>query len=81
MGCYDTVHFRCPSCGSPQSQQTKAGGCDLHNYDIHTAPLGLLSSLEPQDCEGCNQAIHFSERHLYLPYCPCNESDTWEDDD
>ncbi len=64
MGCFDTVHFRCPHCGERNSEQSKAGDRGLQDYDISNAPPEILCDIvgdsyygEPRRCEHCNERI------------------------
>ena len=34
MGCFDTVNFDCPECGSEISLQSKGGKCELREYKV-----------------------------------------------
>ncbi len=46
MGCFDSVWFKCPSCGASRQDdppggvefQSKAGGCNLADYEPASAP-------------------------------------------
>ncbi len=58
MGCFDTVTFRCPSCGKQTSEQSKAGGCDLKTYSLAKAPLRIISDLESMGERGTLKCDH-----------------------
>lgn len=55
MGCYDTVNFHCPSCGAALFEQSKAGGCNLVEYDCSEVPLAVAADLDgvPLECPQC----------------------------
>jgi len=56
MGCFNTIHFRCPECKSKIEVQTKGGSCRM--IDIHSSkvPFGDASYVlgDKLSCEVCN---------------------------
>lgn len=60
MGMFDTVFLDCPKCKTRQEVQTKAGPCELREYDIYGAPasiLGDLTNRSPITCAQCKHEI------------------------
>lgn len=59
MGCYDTVKFRCPSCGTNLEKQTKMYKCNLDTYSIERMPIGIAYGVENEKvtCKGCNKEL------------------------
>jgi hypothetical protein len=67
MGMFDTVHYRCPSCGKYREEQTKLGECCLADYSMpedgvhRPIPETLLLELakqqaeKPLQCWGCGR--------------------------
>lgn len=57
MGCYDTVTFRCPKCGTRLSNQSKAGPCDLLSYSEFSVPLVIAAGMSGDDveCRECDR--------------------------
>ena len=54
MGCFDTVHYRCPSCHRELEQQSKGGECGLRHFGLHTAPMNVLGGIDMEDaCRFC----------------------------
>lgn len=45
MGCYDSVRFRCPNCNQRFLEQSKAGKCNLKDYDSQAVPLRIAAAL------------------------------------
>ena len=67
MGLYDTVYMRCTNCGNKMGIQSKAGECDLNEYQLHDVPPAIAGSLvgEVIKCENCGQT-HLVRGHVYL---------------
>ena len=42
MGMYDTVHAKCPECGTESGFQSKGGPCLLEDYDFDEAPPRVI---------------------------------------
>lgn len=55
MGCFDTVIFRCPDCGSAIDEQTKAGECLLRDYSQESVPLEIAGRMDGDEvfCQEC----------------------------
>ena len=68
MGCYDSVTFRCPKCGTVITEQSKAGDCDLLVFPSAEVPLRIAVDLlgESLHCGGCDS--HFYVRSQLSPY-------------
>ena len=41
MGCYETIHFKCPNCGAGLSAQSKSGPCVLDDYEHTSVPMDV----------------------------------------
>ena len=56
MGMFDTVHFRCPSCGDGMEEQSKAGNCRLSNYSAGSVPMSIADNMvgETMWCSTCD---------------------------
>ena len=56
MGMFDYVWVNCPKCGDEIEFQSKAGPCNLNNYQLHNAPPKVQLDLvgEVGICVGCN---------------------------
>lgn len=54
MGCFNTVYFNCPRCGSTHEMQTKSGDCSLSDYRLSKTPaadlLGLIDESVKCSC-------------------------------
>lgn len=46
MGCYDSVRFRCPNCNERFLEHSKAGKCNLKDYDSQAVPLRIAADLD-----------------------------------
>jgi DNA-directed RNA polymerase subunit RPC12/RpoP len=59
MGTYDTVHAFCPKCGTKIAKQSKAGPCDLHDYDLYWAPRSVIVDVADEEwwCDGCESRL------------------------
>lgn len=59
MGCYDTVVGKCPKCGSPVKIQSKAGRCDLIDYNQDSVPMAIARNIEGDlvCCKTCSTDI------------------------
>ena len=55
MGMFDTVHFKCRVCSSVIEEQSKAGDCNLNEYDAYAVPVEIAKSIEGGIiyCENC----------------------------
>ena len=63
MGMYDTVYFTCPSCGKITEQQSKAGPCQLRQFDLKNAPLSIIADL---NSDGKNDRLYCNECGIRL---------------
>ena len=43
MGVYDTIVFKCPSCGVELYAQSKSGACSMADYTIDSVPLSVAN--------------------------------------
>ena len=70
MGMFDTVYFECPHCGKENSIQTKAGPCELNDWNIHQAPLEVLLDIQKwysiYKCKHCEQRIHIKIQTMHM---------------
>jgi len=59
MGCYDTVFGKCPTCFAVMSYQSKAGSCDLIDYEEDAVPIEIAMALEGETkyCSICGKRI------------------------
>lgn len=57
MGCFDTVHFRCPHCDEGIEDQSKSGGCHLNDYDAASVPIAVAGGIigDQVCCRGCGR--------------------------
>jgi hypothetical protein len=61
MGCFDTVHVRCPHCDTLVEIQSKAGKCHLLTYSQDSVPMSIADDLiedserRPEYCTSCSQ--------------------------
>jgi endogenous inhibitor of DNA gyrase (YacG/DUF329 family) len=56
MGVFDTIYVPCPTCGTRSEFQSKSGPCELGVYDLHEAPIEVLSDINrhaPNTCAKC----------------------------
>jgi len=63
MGMFDTVRVPCPKCKAIEYFQSKGGSCDLIEYDLHDAPLDVLSNVNrhaPYTCRKCRTLFKVS---------------------
>lgn len=73
MGCFDTLNFRCPSCGVMTSKQSKADRCMCANYSLNDAPLSILADINDDGkegrlyCECCNVRLELEVRFHAMP--------------
>jgi uncharacterized Zn finger protein len=61
MGMFDTVHIRCPECGTDVEFQSKAGDCTLADYYPlqDETPAVIITDLAGRSspCEKCGTII------------------------
>lgn len=72
MGMYDYITVKCknPSCKEKIEFQSKAGDCDLNEYNIQSVPLEVAKSIDgkSETCLKCGEittislAIHIPDR-------------------
>ncbi len=62
MGMFDTVWFKCPTCGGAVEQQSKAGDCELQTIPASEVPAEIAASIEGEyiSCRACGE--HFKIR-------------------
>jgi len=70
MGCYNTLIFKCPSCGSDIEEQSKGGSCTLSTYEAIEAPLGDLVYVEDEIiyCDKCKRKYQIKKQKIIQPY-------------
>lgn len=63
MGMFDTIRWRCPHCNERHSTQTKAGPCELLDYDLARGlPRELVHSVEGDHlCDCCGKAYRIGD--------------------
>ena len=55
MGVFDEVMVICPSCGSPNDLQSKAGPCRMARFKITDAPPEVLADIAGNHwCHHCD---------------------------
>lgn len=68
MGMFDTVHIACPHCGFRTSIQSKAGDCELAEYEVYEAPLEILADIIKYDmpilCAECSNIYKVFLQHM-----------------
>jgi hypothetical protein len=76
MGCYETVTFKCPSCGAELSAQSKGGPCEMSEYPHYSVPLDVATDANrhaPITCD-CGKSWRFAipsqEQRIFLPIIP-----------
>ena len=59
MGCFDTVHFKCPNCGCALDLQSKAGIGALLKYNVKSVPMDIAMDLDGETtiCLECNTVV------------------------
>lgn len=64
MGCFDTVNFKCPKCGSAISIQSKAGACALKTFKANAVPCTVAEDLDGYEttCGCCSKRVE-----VYIP--------------
>lgn len=77
MGCYDTLHRRCPKCGCDNEFQTKVHKCSLEDYELNDAPAVVLGRAAEEDdgvweCRGCGRRwkLHLTVHASIIPAKP-----------
>ena len=61
MGCYETIHFKCPNCGVELSAQSKGGPCLLEDYEHTSVPMDVATDANrhaPYECK-CGKSWMF----------------------
>ena len=55
MGMFDSVWFKCPSCGEQFEEQSKSGRYCLDSYDSDSVPPAIAASLDGSiaKCHNC----------------------------
>jgi transcription elongation factor Elf1 len=62
MGCYETITFKCPSCGAELSAQSKGGPCAMGMYSHDSVPLDVATDANrhaPYICD-CGKSWMFN---------------------
>lgn len=64
MGCFDTVNFKCPKCGSRIKVQSKAGACELREFKADSVPAAIAEDLDGYEatCSCCSKRVE-----VYIP--------------
>ena len=59
MGCYDTVHARCPVCRAKVTTQSKSGECQLKHYHASAVPGNVVTDIygERESCPNCSAIL------------------------
>ena len=62
MGLFDTVHFKCPKCGTNLSIQSKAGTRGLKDYGNLSVPAEIAIDLNGETlvCTHCSTVVKLS---------------------
>lgn len=91
MGCFDTVHFRCPHCNEKIEDQTKSGPCHLNDYEAaEGVPFDVAGGVigDIVYCPGCGKSWQVqipgaapTRTILILVKPPRDDDDEPEDDE
>lgn len=83
MGMFDFVWVNCPICGEELEFQSKSGPCELKNYQLHNAPLGVQSSLIDDGvfCSNCQKMIVIKPAPIVQAVVETDKKVDFEDDD
>lgn len=57
MGMFDYVRARCPNCGEIIEEQSKAGPCQLKDYNLYNAPASILEDMVEWWCNNCESRL------------------------
>jgi hypothetical protein len=58
MGMFDSVMFKCPSCGAEIEAQSKCGECRLDRYDPSMVPVDVVAGLDKDVyCDKCKKSF------------------------
>ena len=59
MGMFDSVRVNCPECNNMVEFQSKAGACDLIDYNLYNAPSSILGDLHNESvaCHKCGRFV------------------------
>lgn len=89
MGMFDSVIGKCPHCGEKVEMQSKAGVCNMEEYNIRQVPVVIAEDLNKTKakynttCEHCSK--RFTLEALSLPkfvscvFVPLDDEDEEED--
>jgi len=68
MGCFDTVRFKCPSCGSNIEVQSKGGACRMKHYPGTRTPLGVADYIlgDKVTCSHCHKELEVQSATEYV---------------
>lgn len=69
MGMYDKVWINCLNCGAQVEFQSKAGPCNLNEYDIRDVPSTIAGDLdgEVEECHICNFKVQIYTQCIIQP--------------
>ena len=54
MGMFDSIYFKCPSCGAELEAQSKSGNCTCASYNPDKVPIEVAQDANrhaPYECE------------------------------
>lgn len=59
MGMFDTVIVRCPLCNTKMEFQSKAGDCELNEYEVYEVPVVVAQDINGSTdwCPSCGKRI------------------------
>lgn len=65
MGCYNTVIFKCPSCGGEIAEQVKSGSCMLNTFNEDKVPIDDAGGLIGINtiCYDCKKTFEICTRN------------------
>jgi len=68
MGMFDSVYVKCKNCGEFVEFQSKAGDCNLDEYDISNCPPKIAGDIagETQLCRNCGSPNRIRMHTLLL---------------
>ena len=72
MGMYDSLWVECPRCNTQIEFQSKAGDCDLRDYNIQNVPpeIALDCKYDEELCPDCEEYIKLNVQSIVVitPY-------------
>ncbi len=55
---FDYIYYNCPHCNKRIEDQSKAGDCNLNQYDLENAPPEVLRSVTgDHTCPACDEVF------------------------